>query len=205
MHLEILSNTQKELLPFLSLFKREYFLVGGTALALHIGHRQSIDFDLFKEKTIRKSTIFEKLEKSQLKYHTTFSDYNQINIDINQVKCTFFQFPYKVPKDVWVKDILKMPDLLTLAAMKAFAMGRRAKWKDYVDLYFLIKYFYSIKEICETANKLFENQFVKKQFLAQIGYFRDIDYHEEVNFLVKNPPAEKEIKDFLMEISLSDL
>lgn len=38
MHLEILSNTQKELLPFLSLFKREYFLVGGTALALHMEH-----------------------------------------------------------------------------------------------------------------------------------------------------------------------
>ena len=49
MHLEILNKEQKELLPILSQFKREYYLVGGTAIALHIGHRESIDFDLFYE------------------------------------------------------------------------------------------------------------------------------------------------------------
>jgi len=40
-----------------------------------------------------------------------------------------------------------MPDLLTLAAMKAFALGRRSKWKDYVDLYYLIKDFFGINDI----------------------------------------------------------
>ena len=48
MHNEILSVTQLELLPLVKQFKREFFLVGGTAIALYIGHRQSIDFDLFK-------------------------------------------------------------------------------------------------------------------------------------------------------------
>ena len=48
MHKEILSKYQIELLPLLKQFKREYYLVGGTAIALHIGHRRSIDFDLFK-------------------------------------------------------------------------------------------------------------------------------------------------------------
>jgi hypothetical protein len=58
MHLEILNAAQFELLPVLSQFKREYYLVGGTAIALHIGHRQSIDFELFKEKDIRKKDVF---------------------------------------------------------------------------------------------------------------------------------------------------
>ena len=58
MHIDILSDSQKSLLDLLSLFKREYYLVGGTAIALQIGHRQSIDFDLFKEKKIRKSDVF---------------------------------------------------------------------------------------------------------------------------------------------------
>lgn len=62
MHLEILSKEQIELLPILSQFKREYYLVGGTAIALHIGHRESIDFDLFKEKDIRKKDEFTKLK-----------------------------------------------------------------------------------------------------------------------------------------------
>jgi hypothetical protein len=48
MHLEILSKEQVELLPLVSQFKREFYLVGGTAIALHIGHRESIDFELFE-------------------------------------------------------------------------------------------------------------------------------------------------------------
>jgi hypothetical protein len=47
MHLEILTDKQKELLPLISQFKRNFYLVGGTAIALHLGHRESIDFDLF--------------------------------------------------------------------------------------------------------------------------------------------------------------
>ena len=62
MHLEILSNEQLDLLPILAQFKREYYLVGGTAIALHIGHRESIDFDLFKASTIRKKDIYSKLK-----------------------------------------------------------------------------------------------------------------------------------------------
>ena len=61
MHLEILNQNQKELLLFISQFKREYYLVGGTAIALHIGHRESIDFDLFKFANLRKNDIYRKI------------------------------------------------------------------------------------------------------------------------------------------------
>ena len=47
MHKEILSENQIELLTLVKQFKRDFYLVGGTAIALHIGHRRSIDFDLF--------------------------------------------------------------------------------------------------------------------------------------------------------------
>ena len=49
MHDEILNADQLELLPLMAQFRREYYLVGGTAIALHIGHRRSVDFDLFKK------------------------------------------------------------------------------------------------------------------------------------------------------------
>ena len=52
MHSEILSDNQKELLPLMAQFRREYYLVGGTAIALYLGHRRSIDFDLFKPSAI---------------------------------------------------------------------------------------------------------------------------------------------------------
>uniref|UniRef100_UPI00404BA1FC nucleotidyl transferase AbiEii/AbiGii toxin family protein n=2 Tax=Flavobacterium sp. TaxID=239 RepID=UPI00404BA1FC len=138
-------------------------------------------------------------------YKVSFADYNQINMLSNGVKITFFSFPYVVPLNAELKGVLKMPDLLTLAAMKAFALGRRAKWKDYVDLYFIIKYHFSVKEIVSAAIEIFKEEFIEKQFVAQLGYFKGINYEEEVTFLIPNPPTETEIQDFLKNISISEL
>ncbi|WP_395044257.1 nucleotidyl transferase AbiEii/AbiGii toxin family protein [Flavobacterium sp.] len=203
MHLEILSKEQQDLLPVLSQFKREYYLVGGTAIALHIGHRESIDFDLFKEKDIRKKDVYSKLKS--IDYKVSFADYNQINMLSNGVKITFFSFPYQVPLNSELKGVLKMPDLLTLAAMKAFALGRRSKWKDYLDLYFILKYHYSFIEISIKAKEIFKEEFIEKQFIAQLGYFNGINYSEDVVYLTPNPPTEAEVKSFLTEISISGL
>jgi hypothetical protein len=51
---QILTEEQIELLPLIKAFKREFYLVGGTAIARHIGHRRSVDFDLFKYAKLRK-------------------------------------------------------------------------------------------------------------------------------------------------------
>jgi hypothetical protein len=66
MRKEILSDRQKELLPFLKKFKKNYYLVGGTAIALHIGHRRSIDFDLFTYLPINKRKISSEIQKLNL-------------------------------------------------------------------------------------------------------------------------------------------
>lgn len=65
-------------MPIISQFKQEYYLVGGTTIALHIGHIESIDFDLFKKKDIRKKSVYLKLKK--LDYKVSFADDNQINM-----------------------------------------------------------------------------------------------------------------------------
>jgi Nucleotidyl transferase AbiEii toxin, Type IV TA system len=205
MHLEILSKEQMELLSLISQFKREYYLVGGTAIALHIGHRESIDFDLFKLADLRKNDIYKKVIASKFGFKFGYENYEQLNLIINQVKFTFFSFPHKIPINAAIKGIIKMPDLLTLAAMKAFALGRRAKWKDYLDLYFILKDFYSIQEISEKAKELFGEMFSEKLFKMQLAYFKGINYDEEVTFLIPNPPTEEEIKKFLSDISLSGL
>lgn len=205
MHLDILSSQQDSLLPFISTFKREFYLAGGTAVALHIGHRESLDFDLFKLKPLKRDRIYQRISDYGFTYRTTFLDYNQIDLIVEGVKLTFFQFPYDIKATDWILDIIKTPDLLTLAAMKAFALGRRAKWKDYVDLYFLLRDHFSVSEISQKAKELFPNQFVKKQFIAQLGYFTNIDYSEEVHYCISTPPDKTEVKDFLSNISLSEL
>jgi len=55
-HKEILSDEQTKLLPLVQKFKRKFYLVGGTSIALYIGHRRSIDFDLFTSSKIDRKT-----------------------------------------------------------------------------------------------------------------------------------------------------
>jgi len=203
MHKEILTKEQLKLLEFISLFKREYYLVGGTAIALHIGHRKSIDFDLFKFSALRTSDIRLKLNSCKIKYNNTFSAYNQFDLLIHGVKFTFFSYPYKIVPNSELKGIIKIPDLLTLAAMKAFALGRRAKWKNYVDLFFILKNYYSVNQISEKAKEIFGELFIEKQFRAQLGYYVDVNYSEEVIYIIPNPPKDDEIKAFLIDVSLT--
>ena len=205
MHLNILSKEQVELLPLISKFKREFYLVGGTAIALHLGHRESIDFDLFKLANLRKNDIYKKVISSKFKYNFGYENYEQLNLIINDVKFTYFSFPHKIPTSSELKGIIKMPDLLTLAAMKAFALGRRAKWKDYLDLYFILNGHLSFKEIADQAKLLFGEQFSEKLFKMQLGYFKGINYDEEVTYLIPNPPTEHEIQDFLVNVSVEGL
>jgi hypothetical protein len=100
-----------------------------------------------------------------------------------------------------LENIISLPSLLSLAAMKAFALGRRAKWKDYVDLYFIIKDFYSITEIAAEANKIYGTLFSEKLFRTQLTYFNDVNYSEEVEYIIPNPPTEEEVKEELIRIA----
>jgi len=205
MHYEILTNKQNELLPFVSGFKRSFYLVGGTAIALHIGHRRSIDFDLFTSKTLKKSFIKRKVFEQSYNKQTIFDDIDQLHFLINEVKTTFFYFPYPVIHKEMLGKIISLPSLLTLSAMKAFALGRRAKWKDYVDLYFIIKDYYSIKEISNEAKNIFGELFSEKLFCEQLAFHEDIDYTESVEFMDGFSVYEDDLKCFLIDKSLSEI
>ena len=82
--------------------------------------------------------------------------------------------------------------------MKAYALGRRSKWKDYVDLYFILKDRFTVQQISDRTTELFGQLFSEKLFRAQLSYFGDIDYNEAVEYLVP-PVPEEEIKSFLID------
>jgi len=202
MHRNILKPEQVKLLPLLKLFNKDFFLVGGTAIALHIGHRYSIDFDLFSHKSIKRKSIKSVLEKNNYHIqHILFEDTIQLHCTINNVKVTFFEFPYKIGTSLNFDKIINIPDLLTLAAMKAFALGGRGKWKDYVDMYFIFKNHFSFKQVVERADTLFKNAFSEKLFRQQLTYFMDISFEEEVEFLDGFDVSEQEVKNFLIDIA----
>jgi hypothetical protein len=199
MHLEILSAQQQELLPYLPPFQKSFYLVGGSAISLHTGRRASIDFDLFSLSKLNKSIVRRKIAAIPLKKYIMFEDTDQMHYHVNDVKVTFFQYPYPVEHPLKIGKYLSMPALLPLAAMKAFALGRRAKWKDYVDLFFLTKDYFSVAQISKEAERLFGEDFSEKLFRQQLAFHADIDYSEEVNYMAGFEVPKEKVKNFLIE------
>lgn len=205
MHSEILNDQQTQLLPLMAQFRREYYLVGGTAIALYIGHRRSIDFDLFKFSAINHKRNLDKLAATHFEHIVTRRVSEQMNLVINDVKVTFFQYPFPVEPVNRFDKYFRIPPLLQLAAMKAYALGRRSKWKDYVDLYFLLTEHFTITDVSACATQLFGELFSEKMFRSQLCYFTDIDYTETVEYLIPNPPTDKTIQNVLTEIATRGL
>ncbi|PKP54554.1 MAG: hypothetical protein CVT90_00685 [Candidatus Altiarchaeales archaeon HGW-Altiarchaeales-3] len=199
MHTEVLTKEQRELLPLIKLFSKDYYLVGGTAIALLIGHRKSIDYDLFTYGRVKRKSIKYVIEKNNFSTDKViWEDFEQLHLKVNSVKMTFFKFPHKLNNFIDFNGIIKIPHLLDLSAMKAYALGGRANWKDYVDLYFLMKTHFNVVEISNRAKELFEGWFNEKLFREQLSYFDDVDYRERIEFIGKEIP-EDEIKDFLIK------
>ncbi|HDQ16894.1 MAG TPA: hypothetical protein ENN31_02125 [Candidatus Vogelbacteria bacterium] len=203
MYPEVLNDNQKALLPSLSKFRDECYLVGGTAIALYLGHRRSIDFDFAMIGDSNLIDLRRKI-KREIEISEVFIDKKEEFTFITQgVKITFFEFPFEIKSSENLDNIIFLPDLLTLAAMKAYTLGRRAKWKDYVDLYFIIKNNYSVADISDKGKEIFRGEFNTKIFRTQLAYFEDIDYSEKIDFLPGREISDSDIKRDLIEFSLS--
>ena len=203
-HKEILTQEQIKLLPLIKDFSKNFGLVGGTAIALHIGHRRSIDFDLFSSNGFDNNKIEMKIVKKIGAFDPIVNKKGEYTlITKKEVKITFYNFPYAIDYADKFENIIKLPDLLTLAAMKAFALGQRAKWKDYVDLYFILRDYYTIDNINKKGKELFEQEYNEKLFRSQLSFFDDINYDEEVEFLPSFKVSDNVIKKKLIEFSIS--
>jgi hypothetical protein len=204
MHAEILTKNQKELLPLIHRFSGSFYLAGGTAIALQIGHRRSIDFDLFTKEDIHRLKIQHIIKESGFEIQDVlYEAFDQMHCLVHGVKLTFFNYPFDIPAHCVFEEMIFMPSLLDLGVMKAYALGGRGKWKDYVDLYFLLRNFISLQDIENRAHALFGSVFNEKLFREQLAYFEDIDYSEEVE-MVSESPVQEEIKTFLTEIALTE-
>lgn len=203
MHKEVLAEAQIKLLPLVGKFVNGFGLVGGTAIALQIGHRRSIDFDLFALKQFNKASIRKIVTESGQKIDKVLKDEaEQFTFLVNGVQFTFLYYPFNIKFSEKFENKFKMPDLLTLAAMKAYALGRRAKWKDYVDLYFIINKYHSIEKIIKKSKAIFDGEFNERIFREQLGYFDDMDYSEEIDFLPGQKAKAEKIKKELVQFSL---
>lgn len=203
MHKEILTQGQLAFLTLIKKFSGDFYLVGGTALALQYGHRRSIDFDLFTKKSFENQKILRSIRRNHHIDRIHVDEADQLTLIADNIKMTFFRYEYPVKHIEKLDDIITMPDPLSIAAMKAFALGRRSKWKDYVDLYFIFQH-HSLNEIVEKAHEYYSaGEFDEKLFRIQLAYHSDLSYIEPVEYMPGFAVDESLIKKNLTEISLS--
>lgn len=147
LHLDILPEQQLKLFHTLSSesFIRDFYLAGGTCLALQIGHRQSYDFDFFIPADFSTSAATEKLIAIG-SYERYNEEKNTINGSLNGVRISFFSYRYNIIDEFSAYGNVRLAGLKDIAAMKLEAIAGRGSKKDFVDMYFLLQQ-YSLEEI----------------------------------------------------------
>lgn len=175
LHFEVLTKEQKKLLSKLKFLKKQgFYLGGGTALALQIGHRTSIDFDFYRKTNFRPGLLYEKISKyvediqrKQVAFGTLILKAQNVDISL-----FYYDYPFVFPLiDVGDAFLLSLGDI---AAMKLEAIIQRGIKRDFVDIYFLLKLF-GIKKLFDLTKKKYQKAFNVYQALLGLLYFQDAE------------------------------
>jgi hypothetical protein len=121
--------------PYLSIFN----LVGGTALALQIGHRKSIDLDLFTQEEFDGAALLKNLENDFREIEVLTLTKGTLLTRIQEVKVDFLRFNYPSIRPLKTDTGIRLLSPEDIAPMKFDAIAGRGKKKDFYDLYFLLE------------------------------------------------------------------
>lgn len=195
--LELLKGIQQ-----LSVFK-DLRLVGGTSLALQIGHRKSVDIDLFGSVTNDDYEIIDAL--SSLGKVITINKSKNIQIyTVNNIKVDIVNYRYKWIEKATCKDKLNLAGIRDIAAMKLNAVSGRGTKKDFIDVYFMLQY-YSLSELMQFYQDKYHDGSIFLVFKS-LTYFEDAEKNEMPVMLkdVEWETVKKAIKKAVYNYSISD-
>lgn len=153
-----------------------FYLVGGTALALQLGHRISIDLDLFTTETFNKENLIEVLEE---RYNVTLeSERKSMLITyIDQIKVDFVKMNYPILFPPLLVEGVRMLDIKDIAPMKLKAIVQRGSKKDFFDIYFLSQIM-PMSSIIELFQKKFKQHEVF-HVIKSLTYFEDAENYPD--------------------------
>lgn len=179
-NLSILPSPQRQLWTELVNVPSEFTLYGGTAVALQLGHRASIDFDFFADVSIDPLTLY-----FQIPFLANApiiqQDKNTFTCRVDrdgEVKVSFFGLPHLrkvMPPLVAPGNQLKVASLIDLAGMKAAAVQSRAESKDYIDLDAIIEAGVDLPHALAAAQHIYGPGFNPQITLKALSYFDDGD------------------------------
>jgi predicted nucleotidyltransferase component of viral defense system len=176
---------------------KEFHLAGGTALALQLGHRTSLDLDLFIQNDFNNQELLEYLEQAYA-FHLNYSAINTLKGSIDKVMVDFIAHKYPLAGNILEDEGIRMYSIEDLAAMKLNAIaGDGTRVKDFIDMYFLLK-IYSISEILDFYAAKYSRRNVFHA-LKSLMYFGDIDEHEWPQMIQEQDLTLSKVKEFITE------
>jgi len=194
-------------------FITDFYLAGGTALAMQLQHRKSVDLDFFTPKEINVEQVLRWLDNfPKTDTEVIFRKIDQLDLKIKNVKTSFIFYPFPVLDELLDgSEIepgfsgLNIAPAREIALMKAYVLGRRTSFRDYIDLYYLLKKgITSLEQIITDCHKKYmlegESVFSGKLFLQQLAYTEDIlDQADSLSYLSEKGLSEETISAFLRE------
>lgn len=141
LHFEILDKNRIKILPLLKTFKGRFYLAGGTALALQLGHRDSVDFDFFTDTEFDPSELLRELRTIFSAYPIDVIQAGNMTLNVvvgEEIKMSFFYVKDRLIGPLIDAEYFELASLADIACMKIVAL-LRAELKDYVDLFFIFK------------------------------------------------------------------
>lgn len=179
----------------------QYYMIGGTALSLQLGLRESYDFDFCVPEQFNNEVLLEELSNlGHIKVKQ--NQKGTCDVILNGVQVSFFYYPNKRIKDFVITEEmprLKMASILDIAVMKVVAIGGRGSKKDFFDLYNIMnKYEISIEEIAKGLIQKCGEQTNYINIIMGLSYFEDAEQEELPKVFVEY--NWKDIKGFFIRI-----
>lgn len=174
----------------------EYYLAGGTALALQIGHRKSIDLDFFTEKSPKIETLIQNLQP--LRPKVINQNENSLDVVIDDVKVSFLEYHYKLINKFEDYNGVRLASIEDIGSMKLTAISSRGTKKDFIDLYFILKQMRFSKLLYNFDQKYMEVDYSLMHLFKSLMYFKNADANPDVDYL-NTPEKWETIKTYFLK------
>jgi hypothetical protein len=171
----------------------EFYLAGGTAVYYYLKHRESIDLVFFTKKNFD----FRDFKKIFENFNVLSLSKDTVHLEIDEIKFSFFYYPYELLKPLLKFDIIKIASLEDILCMKVLAIIQRGSKKDFVDAYFIMN---EIKIKPQQLIEMFSKKYGKINSLIihkALTFFEDADKELELKMIKK--VSWNEIKKFFIE------
>jgi hypothetical protein len=175
-----------------------FYLAGGTAAALHMGHRKSEDFDFFSAQEFDPAYLT--MQLSQLcQFQVSSSGEGTLHGFSNDIRLSFLRYTYPLLYPTVEYNGIDLADLKDIALMKIIAIANRGTNKDFTDLYFICKQVISLDNLLvELFPKKFSGQLYSMYHIVRsLQYFDDAEKSPPLDML--KPVVWDEVKRFFLD------